>query len=359
MKTLAKLDVGDGREATIFECEDGSTYWSPGIDVWLTADPEPVVAPVPAGTLVAGEMPPGSVSVEVRGAGTPLETVVAGGRFLALVAGEYEHGEVFSLFRNERGGIGAPALGEELKREALDAEDIVCPACGGRDWDRVKWRADKEVGRTRKRAVLCHTCGYAPMGVEILEPRRGADEPPVEDPRPLSPEPTAAEIVDVAPFPVYMLDEPELSGPRFAGASWTESGLLSVRLAARRDEMSVEVASSVDDGGLRPARELARVTLVSYIFRDRRAERDPDREVTALRRAITWRGLMATLGRAPARSVSLRVGDLALDAQLVEHEGAWAASTGTVTVRGRNVAPGEVALRLLRSDDEFASACVP
>jgi hypothetical protein len=44
VKTLAKIDVGDGREATIFECPDGSTHWSPGIDVWLSADPEPVVA---------------------------------------------------------------------------------------------------------------------------------------------------------------------------------------------------------------------------------------------------------------------------------------------------------------------------
>jgi hypothetical protein len=358
VKTLAKIDVGDGREATIFECPDGSTHWSPGIDVWLSADPEPVVASVPAGTLVAGEMAPGSVSVEVRGAGRPLETletVVAGGRFLALVAGEHEYGKVFTLFGDERGGIVAPALGEEQKREALRADDVVCPACGGRDWDRVEWRAETHLGREGRRAVLCHTCGHAPMGVETVgrPPRR--QEPEFEDtPHPLSSYPTAAEIVEVAPFPVYILEAPELAGPSFAGASWSETGLLSVRFEVRLGEASVVVTSESGDWPT-PAGEVARRELKSYLRRDARVRRDdPDRDVTALRIEQARRELWDAIDRVPAEKISLRVGQEAAEAELVEHEGTWSASTGTVTVKARNVMPGDVALGLLRPDDELA-----
>jgi hypothetical protein len=53
--------------------------------------------------------------------------------------------------------------------------------------------------------------------------------------------------------------------------------------------------------------------------------------------------------------VTLRLDGEEVEARLVEHEGTWAASTGTVTVKARNITPGEVALRLLRPDDELAT----
>ena len=359
MKTLATLDVGDGCEATIFEREDGSTWWS-GLSMMLTPPPEPMVAWVPAGTVLAGELPPGSVSVEVRGAGEPLGTVMAGGRFMVLVAGEHRHHQVFLLFRDEHGGVVAPAFREELKREALDAHDVACPACGDHEWDRAEWAIETNDGRERRRAVLCHTCGHVAMGVEIVDPRPARDERELEVERdPLSTDPTAAEVVDVAAFPVYTLEGPELAAPSFQGASWTDGGLSSITLGAQLGEMSVEITSTIAVGGRALAEELARAQLERYLLRHRPVEHDPDHDVTGLRTAETQRRLWAGLARAPARTVSLRLGDEAIEAELVEHGGAWAATAGSVTVKARNVAPEDVALRLLRPGDELASACGP
>src|SRR3954454_14713375 len=109
MKKLATIDVGEGREAAIVERDDGTTSWTPGVERWVTVDPPPSVVEVPAGTLVAGEMPPGSQSVEVRAEAEPLETVVAGGHFLALLPGKLVNRDVFALFRDARGEIMAPA----------------------------------------------------------------------------------------------------------------------------------------------------------------------------------------------------------------------------------------------------------
>ena len=351
--------MGGGHEARIVEHADGSIDWS-GFDMWLTVDPEPLVASVPAGTVLAGEMPPGSVRVEVRGAGEALDSVVAGGRFLVLVSGRHRQGQVFPLFRDERGSIVSPALGEELKREALHADDVACPACDGRDWDRVEWRVEKHDGRERRGAVLCHTCGHAPIGVWIAERRTSRDEPsPRASPPPLSPDPAAAEIIEAASFPVYVLDDPELVGPSYAGASWTEGRLLSISLGARRGEASVEVTSQFDGVSRIGTPRLVRNALEMYLMRRTPVERDPDDDVTALRRAEAQRRLWAAIERAPARAVALRVEDETVEAELVEHPDGWAANAGTVTVKGRDVSPDEVALRLLRPDDRLASACGP
>lgn len=348
MKTLAKIDVGEGREATIFERDDGTTYWSPGFDMWLTTEPQPSFAAVPAGTLVAGEIPPAGVSVEVRGGEASTETVVAGGRFLALLPGDRGHGQVFVLFRDENGELVAPERGKELKREALEA-DVACPACGGRGWDRVDWRAAPDEGGGRKRAVVCRACGHAPLGVGIVE-RRRADEPAYEeDPSPLSDEPTAAELVKVAPFPVYVTSA---GRPALSQTSWSPGEVLSVVLATRLEGASVEVTSV----GRRVAPEdAARGQLSRFLRQDLPMPQDLDPDVRQLKRAEMGRRLASGLADAPVESITLQLDGEAVEATLVEYEGAWAASTGTVTVKGRNVGPAEVPLRRLRPDDELAT----
>jgi hypothetical protein len=293
-------------------------------------------------------MPPGGVSVEVRGGEPPTETVVAGGRFLALLPSKHRHGQVFVLFRDQSGELVAPERGKELKREALDA-DVACPACDGRSWDRVDWRGPADEGGGRRRAVVCRTCGHAPIGVGIVE-RRRADEPSYEeDPSPLSDEPTAAEIAKVAPFPVYVASS---GRPALSRTSWTAGVLLSVALATRLAEGSLEVTSA---GRRVPPEDAARGQLSLYLKQDLPTPRDLDADVTQLKRAEMGRRLTSGVTDAPVESITLQLDGESIEASLVEHEGAWAASTGTVTVKGRNVAPAEVALRRLRADDELAT----
>ncbi|MEA2484777.1 MAG: hypothetical protein QOC55_2724 [Thermoleophilaceae bacterium] len=348
MKTLAKIDVGEGREAAIFERDDGTTYWSPGFDMWLMTEPQPSFAAVPAGTLVAGEIPPGGVSVEVRGGEPSTETVVAGGRFLALLPGDRGHGQVFVLFRDENGELVAPERGKELKREALEA-DVACPACGGRGWDRVDWRVPPDEGGGRKRAVVCRACGHAPLGVGIVE-RRRADEPAYEeDPSPLSDEPTAAEIVRVAPFPVYVASA---GRPALSQTSWSAGEVLAVVLATGVAGASVEVTSA---GRRVPPEDAARGQLSSFLRQDLPIPQDLDPDVRQLKRAEMVRRLTSGVTDAPVETIALELEGEAVEVSLVEHGGAWAASTGTVTVKGRNVAPAEVALRRLRPGDELAT----
>jgi hypothetical protein len=258
VKTLAKIDIGDGREAKIIEHDDGTTDWSPGFDVWLTADPDLEIATVPAGTLVAGEMRSGSSTVEVRDAEAAAESVVvAGGRFLALLPGERRFRDVFVVFRDDAGGIVLPTRGEELKREALDT-DVACPACDGRDWDRAEWRVSGEDGGGRAEGVVCRACGHAPLGIGVAR-RRPAGESRLAEDRPLlSFEPHAAEIVEVAPFPVYVVDA---GRPALTRTVSTGGRVITFSLATRLADAYVEVTSAGDR--LEPG-ECARAQLFMY-----------------------------------------------------------------------------------------------
>src|SRR3954463_12821211 len=209
-ETVAELEVGDGQEATIWRAADGTTGWSPGASGWFTlvsGEGDPPVMSVPAGTLVIGELPPGAGSVDLRADKPVDEIVLAEGRFLALIRGGAEQGEVHAVYRDDDGTI-IPFKREnkELKRAPIE-HPTRCPACGGRAWDQVEWRADPDMPFTRERGVVCATCGR-PDGDEGYEfvgrrrrPRDGDD--PFAWESPLPEEPTIADVANAADFSVF------------------------------------------------------------------------------------------------------------------------------------------------------------
>ena len=359
MKTLAKIDVGEGREAAILERDDGTTFWTPGTNSWVTfGQPQKSLASVPAGTLVAGDVPTGASTVQVPDA---TQTVVAGGKFIALVAGQNRRRELFVFFWNAGGEIVAPRREDELKRTQLDVE-VRCPACDGLTWDRVEWRAPADASRARERALVCRTCGYADH-VELIGRRRGPEpEHEYEDePSPLSEDPTVPEILRAASFPLYVPSAPAAKRPRLGQYGWRAGRMATVTLTSGR--LSVATMLAGEAGPFTP-RDLAREQLRSELRSDLRRDsgddwRDLPDDVWSLKRRELERPVEAAAGAARATSVSLRVEDHPVEFALVEHGGVWAASAQVddhhVTIVGRDIDPDAVALRRLEPTDELAS----
>jgi hypothetical protein len=345
VKTLAKIDVGNGREAAIVERDDGRTCWRPGVRWWLVANGKPSFVHVPRGTIVAGDLVPGSSRIEVRGA-EPADTAVAGGCYLALLPGKHGPGHVFVLFRDERGEIVRREPGEVLKSTPL-AANVPCPACGGAAWDKVEWRTEPDAPTPRVRAVVCRRCGHYD-GAESIGRLRRPEPEPVEVPSPLPEDPSAAEIVAAARFPVYVPARPPIGAVSQVGWGSGDDGL--VHIAFRGAQLWVDSFS--DSSPYAPA-ERARMQVVRELMEGLRGTFDDDMDVHMLQRREARRRLEAAVEAAGSRSVSIVVSRRRREFALVEYDGYWAAAAEGVLVSGRDVAPEDVALRRLRPDDRL------
>jgi hypothetical protein len=253
-ETLAALEVGDGQRATIWRAADGTTGWSAGASGWFTVvsgEGDPPVMSVPGGTLVVGELPPGAASVDLR-ADKPIdEIVLADGRFLALIRGGAEHGEVHAVYRDDDGAIVPFQRGnKELKRTSIE-HPTACPACGGSTWDQVEWRADPDVPFTRERGIVCTTCGR-PDDDESYEfvgrrrrPRNGDD--PFAWESPLPEEPTIADVANAAEFTVV-----SVPGAVLCRSSTYPDRVVEATVMARDDDREIEVTTAALDDPERP-----------------------------------------------------------------------------------------------------------
>lgn len=351
VKRLATIDVGDGHEAAIIERDDGSTRWTPGLRTWLVVDPPPSFVQVPRGTLIAGAMLPGSSSIEVRGA-EPLEIVVAGGQYLALVAGKRTRGNTFILFRHTSGEIVRREPGEVLKLTSVPA-DVECPACGGTSWDKVEWRADPDAPTARVRAVVCRLCGHYEGGELVGRRRRPEPEWP-DEPSPLREDPSAAEIIAAARFPVYISARPPMARPARIAWGSDADGLVHVSLGSS----SVLVESYRRALPYSPA-ERARMRVVDELMKSVHGSFKDDIDVAMLERREARRRLEAAVDAVASREASLVVSGRRRPFVVVEHEGRWAAGADGVVISGYDVAPADVALRRLRRDDELSPPNVP
>lgn len=245
------------------------------------------------------------------------------------------------------------AHANELKRVPLDAE-VACPECGDTSWDRVDWRADPDAPTARVRGVVCRSCGRI-EAVRSIGRLRRPDPPDVDDPCPLADDPSAGEVIEAAGFPVYLPAAPRLPRVEVGARGWgSESGRLEgIILDAHDSERSVKVGSYTDRLPLtatdRARKHLARElrSALPDVF-----DRDPD--VAALKRDTAYRQLWTAVESAPAVRIEVPVEGDPVEFVLVEHGGRWAANATGIIVVGRNVTPAEVALRLLRPDDELA-----
>ena len=353
MRTLAKLDVGEGREAAILERDDGTTCWTADLSS-SESSVEGTLIHVPAGTLVAGEVPPATETVQVSDA---TQTVVAGGRFLALILDERH--DVWVTYVGTHNPPVPPE--DELKRTPLDVE-ARCPNCEGLAWDRVEWRAPPDGPRARMRALVCRACGYY-ENPDLLGRRRrpeADDEPDYEmDPSPLPEEPTAADLLRLAPFPLYALATPRGRRPRLTQHSYRPG--LTTSIVLEFGSTSVEVMLASEHPGYAPLRR-ARDKLMSELrsdLLDKLAARSRalDHDVFSLKLREAERPLQRAVDSAPPRTVSLPVEDDPVEFTLVEHGGAWAAGAEIddhyLTITGRRVAPEKIALRRLTPEDEL------
>lgn len=296
---LASVAVGDGREAAIWREGDGTVTWTAGRRGWGMRRGEagaPFVLPVPGGTLLAGEIPPGAEAIAVRAPVQPRETVVAGGRYLAVLPEKVSGESVTVLARDAAGAIVPwPVVGETRRRVLADA-DISCPACGGRAWD-VVWRPGA-------RTTVCHTCGWSDGGWTDTGPGRATVRVELETVEPpLGDDPTVADVVAAAPFPVYGLVEEPADGFSFG---WLDDGQVT-SVGLRYESAGVELRTttgSPSDGPVERARNALR-NAVELEARDR--DETLSVQARALRHSVQTRAIRARLGATPLDRVTISV----------------------------------------------------
>jgi hypothetical protein len=203
---LASVQIGDGREAAIWREEDGTTGWTAETHGWaLTGPYTPVVLPVPDGTLVAGEMPPGAETVEVHAPVEPRDLVAAGGHYVAVVPIETWPDAISVVARDGTGSIVEPPLPEP--------------------------------------------------------PRLGRFQEPEEPDEPLPEEATLSDLVRAAPFASYGLAQAKTES---FGYGWGEDGIHRAQLFY--DDRGIEVTSDMQAGP--DAKWRARIAIANAIRRD-------------------------------------------------------------------------------------------
>jgi hypothetical protein len=258
---LASLNVGPAEEAVIVTDAEGAVRygtraigkarakrsaeprirWRSGTGPWVTY--------VPAGTLLSGDLLPGSTRVEVRTPVAPERVLVAGGAYMALVREHVQQHEALVIFRDDRDQIVPWPVARELKREPVTDATVACPACGELDWDAVEIRSPSTARRYRQRGLVCGTCGHQWGGwTDTGRRRRGAKENDERiDSSDLHDDPNGeAKIVGLAQFQVYTLP-PELVSNRSVSEWGTkDSTLTSVAIShvVRVDGRSVEIRVS-------------------------------------------------------------------------------------------------------------------
>jgi hypothetical protein len=185
------------------------------------------------------------------------------------------------------------------------------------------------------------------------------------DPSPLPEEPSAAELLEAVPFPVYALAAPRGRRARLTQHGWRPGQMTKIVLVF--GSTSVEVMLASEYRGSTPL-ERARWKLMSALRSDlldaMSAEaRALDDDVFRLKRREAERPLQAAVDAAPPRSVSLPVEDRPVEFTLVEHAGMWAASAQVddhhITIVGRRIDPEKIALRRLEQADELATGDAP
>ena len=104
----------------------------------------------------------------------PLELVVVGGAYVALLPARLDTRNVFAVFRDDNGAI-VPVRrvdAEVLARHLITDTDTVCPACGECDWEAIRIRARPDKGFTREEIVVCRVCGRQEGGRRSAGRRR-------------------------------------------------------------------------------------------------------------------------------------------------------------------------------------------
>jgi hypothetical protein len=372
---LVSIPVGDGKEAAIWRDDEGRTQWTAGVDAWVARFGPPfapflvpVLVPVADGTLVAGEMLAGAATVEVAGPAEPRDIVVDGGLYLALVPREASADEVFVLMRDPTGAIVPWPVDKELKRTRLADADARCPACGTSSWDVVERRADAYATRSRLRAVVCHTCGWYDGGWEEVG-RRRTPEPDLDDDfshSPVSEDPTPAEVVKVAAFPVYGVADTRRGRRTLRGYGWDEDRVSSVTVAYERrsagKKIEIHVTSRRPGQWALPDTDRAKHALRTAIGDDVWREVIKQRrsiEATQLRRQELMRPVVARLEHAPVDRAVIRVGGVPTAFSVIRDHGLAAAAADidgvnlTVVCRGEAVEEIELT-QIPRPDDYFS-----
>jgi hypothetical protein len=362
---LAQLDIGDGQVAAIWRSDDGAVHWTPDVGAFALRYPARTFGvQVPAVVLIAGEMPPGAVSVEVFTHEPAREVAVGGGLFLALLEGS-EHLETFFVFRDAAGEVVPAPAGKELERKPLAGGHTaggVCRACGSTGaWDVVHLRAPPGAPTTQLAGVVCRTCGRPHAGFGNTGRRRRPEPEPEPDTR----EP--AEIVAAASHPVYAVAAEGFHPGALVGWDVNADAPSYIRLSFYTERSGrrtwVEVISEDVDRkrvvALDEERRL-RSTLVGLVqLREWGALEDatPEDQLDEL-----WRGRLAfdrelelEVAALPAGSISFSVDGSPVPFTIVERGSVWAAAArmpGTdVLVVGRDIAPAEIALVSIRPDD--------
>ena len=194
----------------------------------------PWVIPVPEGTLLRGELPPGASRAEVRAPVAPSRMSVTDGEFEALIPVAVLPELVFYVGRDENGAIVPWPVEGEQSREPIDDADAACPACDGRAWDLVK--------RTGERAVVCHRCGWNEGWAETR--RRALPDADYDEPEPPLPEdPTIQDAVAAAGFPVYGLAA--LTTESFS-YGWREDGTIT-NIGFSYEQLGVQLRSTTGE----------------------------------------------------------------------------------------------------------------
>jgi hypothetical protein len=176
--------------------------------------------------------------------------------------------------------------------------DVPCPACAGRAWDVVH--------RPGQRATVCHTCGWSDGGWTDTGPRKsvvhvefGPDQAPLED------DPSVADAVAAAAFPVYGLTDETTQTFSFG---WTDDGRVT-SVGLTYEAAGVEVRNTTEPR-LRAPADRARTALRNTIeLEARRTSGGEDLSMPAreLHDSVRTRAMRARLDATPVERVTIAV----------------------------------------------------
>jgi hypothetical protein len=237
-----------------------------------------------------------------------------------------------------------------------------------RSWDIVERRADPHASRYRMKAVVCHTCGWYEGGWEATGRRRRSEPDLDEDfpDSPVSPDPTPAEVVNAAPFPVYGVADTRRGRRTLRQFGWEEDRVVSVTVGYKRrsagKKVEVRVASRGPEQHGLAAADRAKHALRNAIDVELRLEAiDEARSIEAceLRWQELRRPVLARLERVPVERALITVGGSPIEFSVVRGDGVAAAATdvdgGSLVIVCRGQAVEEIELTEIFQPDDYFS----
>jgi hypothetical protein len=371
LSKLASIPIGEGREAAIWRDQDGTVRWSTGGAVAGAQGSDPFLAWAPNGTLACCHVPVGACEVEIRAPVDPLELVVAGGAYVALLPARLDTRNVFAVFRDDNGAIVPvrPVDAEVLARHLISDTDTVCPACGECDWEAIQIRASPDRDFTREEIVVCRVCGRQEGGRRSAGRRRDRPERatrPHAHPPGLSDDPKPAEVVAATAFDVYALDTAIGGRGQPGGWSWGDQAINEVSIehtiAAGGLRTTVEVTSSANDEK-RDLRATAVAMLESELLTAAllQLNRSSSDGAFALAGNAAAREAAGAAQQADVREIELPVASTNLRFTIAStNEPRWVAAAHTagtqILIKGTTAQPDDMRLILLSDPETYFAA---